>query len=275
MSTVVPGGDFLVRSLPLPGGNASQTGLDGGYPVHVEAFALDVYPVTVARFRAFVNAYDGISAPAAGSGENPAVPGTGWRDAWSANLPKTASDLRLGLASCPGTWTDQPGDSEQKAVSCLTWFEAFAFCVWDGGRLPTGSEWEFAAAGGSELRTYPWGESPPTDAVAETSCPGVAADDPPVGARPAGAGRWGHVDLTGGFLHQLVFDCDFTAKYPSLPCLDGAQCTCLGVSPTFASNRAVRGGGCAAGARVADSQVGSDVTTRWSSRGVRCARSPY
>jgi formylglycine-generating enzyme required for sulfatase activity len=36
-------------------------------------------------------------------------------------------------------------------------WEAYAFCIFDGGFLPTETEWEYAAAGGSEQRDYPWG----------------------------------------------------------------------------------------------------------------------
>ncbi len=48
------------------------------------------------------------------------------------------------------------GSNENQPINCVTWYEAFAFCISDGGYLPTAAEWNYAAAGGSDQRAYPF-----------------------------------------------------------------------------------------------------------------------
>jgi formylglycine-generating enzyme len=241
----------------------------------VSPFALDQYEVTVGRFRNFVNAYvsNSASAPAGGSGAHPLIPGTGWDPSWNQRLPADKAALKLALHCPPGpyTWTDAKVDDphEQKPIDCVTWYEAFAFCIWDGGRLPTEAEWEYTAAGGEQNRLYPWGSSAPSMSQAVYGCQAYSGGTCvalPVGSMSQGIGRWGHADL-GGNAWEWAFD--YIGSYTPAPRTDYAS-----LVPAGNLNRVYRGGG------MGDGPVGLRATfrnmygegTRYDSLGFRCAR---
>ena len=106
-------------------------------------------------------------------------------------------------------------------MTCVSWYEAYAFCIWDGGRLPTEAEWNFVAAGGSEERPYPWGAPAPDDTRA-VFCPGSCSKVLAVGSKaPSGNGRWGQSDLVG---NAWEWNLDvYSNPYPKAACNDCAN----------------------------------------------------
>jgi formylglycine-generating enzyme required for sulfatase activity len=224
----------------------------------------------VGRFRNFVAAYTQNMTPA-GSGKNAHDLGAnpGWNLLWNARLPASAAALGTALQCPSATYTPASGANESKPVTCVSWYEAYAFCIWDGGRLPTEAEWNFAAAGGSEERAYPWGAPVPDDTRA-VFCPGSCSKVLAVGTKaPSGNGKWGQADLVG---NVWEWNLDVYANpYPKAACND-----CANAPADSSEPRVFRGG-----------SAGNDASfllgaTRYSRApgdhngfvGLRCARTP-
>jgi formylglycine-generating enzyme len=295
-------GEDCCTSLAVPGDTFPQGRSDSGadqcpggmgcnsdeQPEHmstVASFALDKYEVTVGRFRNFVVAYEHGWRPAVGSGANPNVTSgdTSWQAGWDdsggsgTNLPKPNAFTDTSHLNCDAvfqTWTDWRSPNETKAINCLNWYEALAFCIWDGARLPTESEWEYAAAGGTDNRLYPWGDLPPRCWHADFQAaeiglpycgPGGLAGVIPVGSDPAGDGRWGHADLAGN-VDEWVFD--GYASYSASPNTNYAD-------TAVSSGRLIRGGSFVDGANWLRAARRFNYTNPYQTDrrvGVRCAR---
>jgi sulfatase modifying factor 1 len=193
--------------------------------VSLSPYTLDKFEVTVGRFRTFLAAYDDWRTsgnPEAGAGAHPSNPGSGWvhDPTWEVELAGNAAVMRVGLKcnATQQTWTDEPGFNELKPINCVSWYEAFAFCAWDEGRLPSEAEWQYAAVGGAQARTFAWGNTPlgPTFASYACEAAGTAAtcsadDIPDVGSRQDGNGLFGQADLVGSVYEWTL---DWYAPYP-------------------------------------------------------------
>jgi formylglycine-generating enzyme required for sulfatase activity len=263
---LVPGGTFY-RNYD------GVTYTDMSYPATVNDFYLDKYEITVGRFRAFVNAGMGTQAnpPAPGAGAHPLITGSGWDSMWNTNLPADTAGLETAIScySSFQTWTDTAGSNESRPMNCLDWYTAFAFCAWDGGRLPTEAEWNYAASGGNEQRYYPWSD-PPTSTTVDDSyavyCGGSCNSTQNVGSKsPKGDGKWGQCDLAGN-VHEWTLDWYDTYQMPCDNCAD--------ITDTSASFRVLRGGSFYYGASNLRSALRDDIYPLYDDNGlgVRCAR---
>ena len=206
------GSESCCTSLEMGSGLYSRTyANDGGGPTgeadpaSVTGLRLDKYDVTVGRFRQFVNVVlppDGGTGwlPVAGAGKhthlnqglgltNSGGAGTyepGWVASDNSNIAPTNGNLACQVNF--STWTASAGSQENLPINCVNWWESYAFCIWDGGFLPSEAEWEYAAAvAASNVSTR--GVQPPRERP--TSTPSWATIRAIVTTRPSGlAPEW-------------------------------------------------------------------------------------
>jgi sulfatase modifying factor 1 len=252
---------------------------DPKFPATVSDFFMDDYEITVGRFRKFIDAEIAGWRPTAGAGKHSHLNGgmglnggteAGWDPSWTPNLATTATGWTTNLLSCAGvrspSWTEMPGANESLPVDCLSWYEANAFCIWDGGFLPTEAEWNYVAAGGSDQRVYPW-SNPPTSTTIDCTYANYGGCVTPAGTNhegsevPNGDGAFDQYDLAGNVAEWVL---DAEGAYPT-PCNDCANLTGPG--------GIVRGGDSTSPpAGLLTSARGSPVAPDHVRFGARCAR---
>jgi len=85
-----------------------------------------------------------------------------YMDKFEVTVARYAEFMQANNRSKPDYW-DQVDSSKHGnlPVVGVDWHDADAYCQWAGKRLPTEAEWEKAARG-TDGRTYPWGNEQPT-----------------------------------------------------------------------------------------------------------------
>ena len=161
--------------------------------------------------------------------------------------------------------------SETLPLNCVTWEEANAFCLWDGGFLPTEAEWQYAASGGHQQRAYAWSNPPGSLTVdcsytnykpTSATCPGGMVINQVGSESPKGDGRWNQADLGGNLLSWIL-------DYENGPY--GATCDdCAELDPS--TSRILRGGRFDAAASRTNERISSGPENRSYEVGIRCAR---
>ena len=127
----------------------------------VDAFAISAHAVTNAEFGEFIRH----------SGYVTDAERFGWSFVFAGFLPAALRRAAPRPEHTPwwcavsgATWSTPEGpgsDIDARAdhpVVHVSWNDARAFCRWAGARLPTETEWEYAARGGLSRARYPWGD---------------------------------------------------------------------------------------------------------------------
>jgi eukaryotic-like serine/threonine-protein kinase len=190
LDTATNAGDMVA----VPGGGYALIGPDLpiGLDTDLHPFYIDRFEVSNARYRDFVRGGGYVNA-------------AHW-DAAGAAMRGQFVD-RTGLAG-PREWRNQepPAGLEEHPVTGVSWYEARAYCVAQGKRLPTLFEWEKAARDGVVSPfgvIMPWGYASAarmTARRANFSGTGTAAVD----AYPFGVSPYGVHALAGNVKEWLA-----------------------------------------------------------------------
>jgi formylglycine-generating enzyme required for sulfatase activity len=153
----------------IPGGSFTMG--ERGDAVSVKPFCMDVTEVTVAAYRACTT-----GGACRADNVNTAYIVGGERHTGGCNWGVSRRD--------------------QHPMNCVDWGQAATYCRAQGKRLPTEEEWEWAARGGAEGRSYPWGNAEP-DFQACWSGVSKKIGTCPVGSHPDGKSAHGLHDMAG------------------------------------------------------------------------------
>jgi formylglycine-generating enzyme required for sulfatase activity len=202
--------------------------------VTLPEFRLARYPVTNRQYRRFIDylrtgRLDGAEVmPLAQFREAlAAFAQKEWLE-WLVETARGNTDLAGAFRS--GSDDDKRFNGEEQPVVDVHWYAARSYCLWlslleSGGndtalcRLPTETEWEYAASG-AEGHLYPWGNAEPTPKRANYGRNENRTT--PVGSYPAGATPEGVLDMAGNVWEwqENLFD---NKKYPGARALRGGS----------------------------------------------------
>jgi formylglycine-generating enzyme required for sulfatase activity len=184
----IPGGEFTMGTDSKPG----QPDEMPAHRVRVDGFWMDETDVTNAQFRAFVEATGHVT-----TAEKPVDAAEILKQSPPGTPPPPPEKLVPGalvFRPTPGPvrnlrdvrqwwhWTpsanwrhpegpdsDIEGRDDHPVVH-VSWHDAVAYAKWAGKRLPTEAEWEFAARGGLDGKTYIWGDEAFSEEKPQCNC---------------------------------------------------------------------------------------------------------
>ncbi len=240
---LVPAGQFTM------GDPVATSGVNTPlHPVQLSEYYIDKYEVTNQQFADFLNDQG-----------NQEESNATWLD-------ESAANVEGHLHQMDGVWTPDEGFANHPVVE-VTWYGAQAYCNWRGARLPTEAEWEKAARGEQDTRSYPWGEDIGCDLANYNAC-GLAVTVP-VDQYPAGVSPYGIYNMSGNVSEWTA---DYLSTYTADLAVDPS-------SPEILTRniKIVRGGSWYSGGtylRIFHRNTEFSPTVSFSNLGFRCAANP-
>lgn len=192
----IPGGEFVMGTDDLHAYDNEKR----AHRVRVKPFELDVRPVTTFAWSEFM-IDGGYYRKNLWSEE-----GWAWRKKEDADRPEYwAKDVEGAGFICFGPLGARSIHPDEPVMG-ISWHEAQAFARWIGKRLPSETEWEFAAryqpstsigSTGPESPSseFPWGDHAPNESLAQFGLNSWGPDL--VGNHPDGASAFGVRDMAG------------------------------------------------------------------------------
>jgi iron(II)-dependent oxidoreductase len=222
----VPGGTFMLgaaRGEPFVFDNEKWA-----HPVVVRPFRIASTPVTNGQFQAFVDE--------GGYGRREVWGARGWDWRRRAGITHPLFWERDGRR-----WLERSFDlvaplRPWHPVTCVSWFEAEAYCKWARRRLPSEAEWEMAASldpKTGQKRRFPWGGAPPAPEQANLDYRAGGTVD--VRALPAGDSAFGCRQMIGNVWEWVA---DTFAAYPGFVCDPYKEYS----QPYFGTKKVLKGG---------------------------------
>ena len=132
--------------------------------VEVDSFYMDVTTVTNEQFRKFIR----------DTKYKTEAESFGWSFVLDSDATEKARETSKGSPEGAPQWLAVPHAYWRKPngpgsgiknkldypVVQVSYNDAKAYCKWKGMRLPSETEWEYAARGGLDRQLYPWGKDP-------------------------------------------------------------------------------------------------------------------
>lgn len=132
-----------------------------------------------------------------------------------------------------------PKEKANHPVTNVSWYTAVAYCQWEGKRLPTEAEWEYAARGDLVGKMFPWGDEPADKSRVNYGGSRMGGTTP-VGSYPPNG--YGLFDMAGNVWEYLADEWGPYSPAPQVNPVAGGNLFLDSTFLTIIRRRVIRGG---------------------------------